>query len=215
MGLAIEVGVLADLLQNDVEGAEWFKQEMRKINEVLAENDLPQHHEPESLPELLLRNALCGFPYSFLHHLRRFFVYATTNPGWEPAPTPTNIDPAADPKVEEETFMMSSHLLCHSDCEGFYLPIDFADIVIDDQGKNRRILGGILGSSYRLMIELVGIAPKLGIRLQDVALSDGEAERINGEVESQDGLWLEKAVWLSLFEAARLSIEFKTAIQFA
>ena len=41
--------------------------------------------------------------------------------------------------------MFDSHLLCHSDCEGFYLPIDFADVIVD--AKNQmRIAGGLLGS---------------------------------------------------------------------
>jgi hypothetical protein len=50
--------------------------------------------------------------------------------------------------VEKETYMQESHLLCHSDCAGYYLPIDFDDIIVDNKGKNR-IAGDILCSSYR------------------------------------------------------------------
>ena len=59
------------------------------------------------------------------------------------------------------------------------------------------------------------IAPKLGIALDDGQLSDAEADKINKDSESEEGLWIEKTVWISLFEAARLSIEHKTAVCFA
>jgi hypothetical protein len=46
-------------------------------------------------------------------------------------------------------------------------------------------------------------------------LSDAEADKINKDSESEEGLWIEKTVWISLFEAARLSIEHKTVVYFA
>lgn len=46
-------------------------------------------------------------------------------------------------------------------------------------------------------------------------LSNAGAESINREVEAHAPLWIEKAVWISLFEAARLSIEHQAAICFA
>ncbi len=73
----------------------------------------------------------------------------------------------------------------------------------------------MLGSSFMLQGELIAIAPALGIRLTQGKLSDQEAEKINSEAEAESPLWIEKAVWLSLFEAARLSIQHKTAICFA
>ena len=41
MGLAVEVGMLADLMVHDTEGAEWLRESFAKVNEVLAENNLP------------------------------------------------------------------------------------------------------------------------------------------------------------------------------
>jgi hypothetical protein len=64
------------------------------------------------------------------------------------------------------------------------------------------------------MRELVAVAPSLGIALSNGVLADSEADRINREVEVEGPFWIEKAVWLSLFEAARLSIEHHTAICF-
>jgi hypothetical protein len=65
------------------------------------------------------------------------------------------------------------------------------------------------------MQELASIAPRLGIGMNHLLLSDAEAERLNDEAAGQsDPLWIEKLVWVSLFEAARLSIEYETAICF-
>jgi hypothetical protein len=46
MGLAITVGVLSDLLENDAEGAEWMEEELETVNVLLAANNLPAHVEP-------------------------------------------------------------------------------------------------------------------------------------------------------------------------
>ncbi|VEP13175.1 conserved hypothetical protein [Hyella patelloides LEGE 07179] len=229
MGLAVAVGRLADLNVHDPEGAEWLRESLSKVNEVLAEKGLPQHKEPEQLPSMQSRTAIATYSYSFLHHLRRFYARATNAPDWIPTPTPEGEDPAQDPVLDEEMYMMSSHLLCHSDCEGFYLPIKFDEVIVDREGwrgdlaisnrgvdeKNQgRVFGGLLGSSYRLMDKLLSITPKLGIELDRGRLTDAQAQRIDEDSQSNKGLWIEKTVWLSLFEAARLSIEFKTAICF-
>lgn len=220
MGLSISVGTLDYCVEEDPEGAEWFLEEIAEVNEVLAEQGFPQHHEPERLPPMQNRSKLNGFSYSYLHHLRRIYARTIDNPDWIPTPTPRDESAAEDDAVEEQTYMINSHLLCHSDCGGFYLPIEFEEVIFDT-GDGNRIPGDMLGSSYRLMEELVFIAPKLGIQLDSGNLSDAEVIKIEiaiqkeEEDESQAGLWIEKIVWLSLFEAARLSIEYKTAICFS
>jgi hypothetical protein len=211
MGLAIEVGMLAYFTENDPEGADWFRKSIALVNEVLAENGLPQHLEPDKLS--IESHSSWGLPYSFLHHLRRFYARALVDPDWIPAPTPAGEDPTEDEVLDEEMYMFASHLLCHSDCGGFYIPIEFDEILVDDD-KHDRIPGGLLGSSYRLMAELIAIAPKLGIELDCGHLSEAEAAKIDRECEAQTGLWIEKIVWLSLFEASRSSIKHKTAICF-
>jgi len=203
--------MLADLLENDAEGADWLRESFNSVNAVLAERKLPPHHEPETLPLLDNRAALGSYPYSFLHHLRRVAAYAAEFPGWRAKPFPESSDPAADPLVDKHAGFMESHLLCHSDCEGFYLPIEFNKVIVDDED---RILGGMLGSSFVLLKELQAAAPALDIRLVNGQLSDEEAQKINSAVEAESPLWIEKAVWLSLFEAARLSIQHRTAVCF-
>ena len=212
MGLAVEVGVLADLIVNDEEGAGWLRESLENVNTLLKNNNLPPHTEPENLPPLHSRASILSYPYSFLHYLRRFAAHAARKPRWTPKPFPESDDPTDDPLLADEQTLLSSHLLCHSDCEGFYIPIDFGDpLFADDEDL---VPGGMLGSSYGLMRELVTVAPFLGITLTSRELSEGEAARINTIVLADGPFWIELAVWFSLFEAARLSIEHRTAICF-
>ena len=76
--------------------------------------------------------------------------------------------------------------------------------------------GGMLGSSQRLREELIEVAPKLGISINQTSVSDSEVARLNqiavGEDEAM--FFRECCVWLALFEACRVSIECRTAICF-
>jgi hypothetical protein len=211
MGLSVEVGMLADLLENDEEGAEWFRDSIEAVNAVLLENNLPPHREPDQLPPHENRTLVGSYPYSFLHFLRRVAAHVAENPGWIAIPFPESSDPTEDPILSKQMSRMKSHLLCHSDCEGFYVPIDFAEVIVD---KDDRLPGGMLGSSFALMNELVSIAPALGVRLEDGQLGDDEVRRIDESINAEAPLWIEKAVWQSFFEAARISLQFGTAISF-
>lgn len=213
MGLAIETGMLADLLDADPEGAEFVEESLNGANEVLKELGLPTHDEPRTSPSETSRAGLEGFGYSSIHHLRRYYAYITKDPKWTPTPFPEDQDPTEDPVVEEISEQLQSHLLCHSDCEGLYLPIDFSEVIIDPTNEDR-VVGGLLGSSYRLMDELIRVAPALGIDLVDGQLTDEQAEVINEAVEEEGPLERELMVWIALFEAARISIKHKTAIVF-
>jgi hypothetical protein len=211
MGLAVSVGALADLKENDPEGAEWLSESLEAMNNLLRKHGLPTHVEPETLPRLNDRAGLGSYPYSFLHYLRRFAAHAA-NPDWQPQPFPDDVRPADDSVVDQASCMFDSHLLCHSDCEGFYVPIPFDAPLFAEDGE--KVPGGMLGSSQGLMKELVSVAPKLGIGLWEGLLPDSEAARINRVIEAEGVFWIEQAVWLSLYEAARLSIEHGTVISF-
>ena len=210
MGLAIEVGMLAYRIQHE-EGADSFRRSLDKVNKVLVKNKLPRHVEPEVLTLSKNRARLRGYSYSYLHHLRRFAAHAAAKPDWKPKPFPASKNPANDPVVIDEMSMLDSHLLCHSDCEGFYVPIDFPDPIFADE---KLIPGGMLGSSQGLMRELVAVAPFLGVTLKNGRLTDAEAMRINEVVAEEGPFGIELAVWLSLLEATRLSIQHGTAICF-
>lgn len=212
MGLAVEVGMLADLLQNDPEGAEWFEENLAEVNKALLAAGHSSHSEPRSLPELQRRCPVKGYPYSYLHYLRRVAAKRLEDPTYVATPLPAGEEPD-DPAIDREMNFMRSHLICHSDNEGFYVPIPFLEIVFSDNPEAPG--GGIIGSSDALFRELVSIAPALGIALVGHKLADHEAEKLTFEIENEDLLWIEKTVWFDLFEAARLSLEHDTAIVFS
>lgn len=211
MGLGVQIGILASVA-GDEEGVAYFEKQLRLAGDLLEENDLPRHVEPPALPAHRSRAGCDAFPYSFLHYLRRAAAHRRLDPAYVAEPLGEDDDPTADPAIEDASDTFDFHLLVHSDCEGFYVPVDFTDVIFDD---DRGLAGGMLGSSVRLRDELVEVAPALGVRLgPDGGLSDAEARRVNGLAESDDGLFREYTVWIALYEAARLSIELKTAIAF-
>lgn len=212
MGLAVSIGVLAEILEEDPEGAEWFETSLAAANKLLVQAGMPAHVEPRSLQLPDGRAPIGSYPYSFMHYLRRVYAHRCAEPEWMAAPLSDEDDPTDDPVLEAEGDMLRSHLLCHSDAEGFYLPVDFEDVYFADEDSD--LPGGMLGSSFRLMDELIVAAPALGIRLTDGHLSDDEAERIGELACSDEGMCREYCSWISLYEAARLSIAFKTAIVF-
>lgn len=231
MGLAICVGMLAELLEDDPEGAEAFEEDLAEVNRVLAAAGLPPHTEPREAIEFDSRASIESFPYSFIHYLRRAYAHRVLAPDWVATPLADDVDPTADPKIQTLLDSEDSHLLCHSDAEGFYVPVDFKEVLFDERDEDDEaeeedeeedeeddealgLPGGMLGSSYRLLEELVYVAPALGIHLNNGKLGDEEAERIDALIEDDNGLYREYAAWLLLYEAARLSIAHRTAIVF-
>lgn len=212
MGLSIEVGLLAFRVSTEPEGAEWLREVFGRVNLLLAQHNLPAHAEPERLPPLHSRARERGFSYSFLHYLRRVAAHAAEDPDWVATPLPDGEDPARDAVLAERYYLLDSHLLCHSDSEGFYLPQDFKKVLF---GEDEKIPGGMVGSSPALLRELVRMAPALGIRLEESQLTDVEVARLTDLIAGNAGIFRELIVWIALFEAARLSIEHGAAICFA
>ncbi len=213
MGLAIGVGMLAEFAATNPETAKRIREELEVINQRLREAGLPRHGEPESFDEeLSSRASLTSFPYSWLHYLRRFAAHVMRDPRWVPYPIEPGEDPADDPVLRQMYRALSSHLLCHSDSEGYYLPVDFEELLLDPDHKIR---GGVVGSSYRLREELVGLADPLEIPVDGKGhLTDEVARQISTQRPSGAPFAVERLVWLALYEAARLSIEHDTAILF-
>ena len=212
MGLAVLTGALADMLPGeDAEGVEYLQEQFAAVNRVLADNGLPAHQEPTELPPSIRRDQISGFPYSFLHHLRRAYAHAAADPLWRASPFPPDADPTEDPVLQAESEMFDSHLLFHSDAEGYYVPIDFEDVLTDETPE---MDGGLLGSTQALQRELTEVAPALGIELVDGQLSDAQVTAIQSRIDQEDGLHIELMVWLCLFEACREGIAHRTAICF-
>ena len=204
MGLAIGVGILADLIVHDEEGAGWVRKSIDELNKVLVANGLEEHHEPEKLPALR-RRSVSSYPYSFLHDLRRAFACVVRR---KPLRTGEMSDADFDFVQDVAVDLMDSHLLSHSDAEGYYVPQAFDYPLCDDA-----LSGGFAGSLPQLLKELERVAPALGISLEDGILLPAEENKL-ANVEEGDDFFREKIVWFSLYEAAKLCLKHGTLLVF-
>jgi len=215
MSLAVSVGQLAFLRIHDPEEVEHFRERLRAVNRVLEANGLPPHSEPEVLPKIKDRVTIGSIPYDWLHHLRRAVAYAM-RPGKRFQPLRNGEEPSEDPVYDRVLGSSESHIICHSDCEGFYVPIDFPKPLYDklrddDPGV---IVGGILGSSPGGLRELVLAAPLLDIRLKNGRLSREQARAICKEPEGAHPHWVARQSWLFIYQGLHQSVEFGAAAVF-
>src|SRR3954470_1192060 len=152
MGLAVSVDIISQMY-DDEEGIEYHRSQFRELSAELAENGVTWA-EPDAPADVKGRALLHSFGYSTLHYLRR--VYALHQRGAEV--TPVLPDEDLDTELErDESYNLFSHLICHSDCDGYYVPVDFGDPLYLDAGS--------VGSSQRLLRELRECAPHIGVQL--------------------------------------------------
>jgi hypothetical protein len=211
MGVSFDYGCL-DMMREDEEGLAWMRRELEAVNRALVANQLPAHREPERLGPHAYRATIGSYGFSWIHFLRRIQANVLQNPQWKPTPCTEADEPWSDKAIDRElTVFLRSHLICHGDSAGYYVPIDFADVVYSDPPG--AFEGDMLGSSHRLLAELKHLAPVLGVPLAAGTLDDQAAERLD-QTDESDPFWREKLVWLGLFEAARLSVELGTMIRF-
>lgn len=197
------------MVAEDQEGLAWFMEDLEAINRVLVENGLPRHDEPSAALDYTIRSKHDHLGTSWLHHLRRLQAHVLQDPGWRHTPCTDDYKPWLDEAIDRElTIYMRSHLIVHADTQGYYVPIDFAEVLYGTFG------GELLGSSQRLFAELRQLAPYLGVALDARGnLSDDEARRLEATSED-DPAFREKLAWLLLFECARNSVELNTLLVF-
>ncbi len=173
MGLTISVGYLAALkLELDPDELEEWKEPFDLLNDVLRQAGIAPHYEPETLPvEDRFEAQMIG--YQGLHDVRRLAAHWSMT-GRLPEPSLPGTDSAHDAMGEQVVhvlqrnrfrsrkrgwFGMSSsrelfaHLQLHSDAEGFYVPMDFEDVLFESPDAENSGLGGMVGSSIRLLAE--------------------------------------------------------------
>ncbi len=229
MGLDLEVGMLADLRENDEEAYESVRKDFDSVNQHLKSAGLKQHDEPDNCEVW----SCSMYGYSGLHYLRRIAAYLDSS---GKLPPPGNDEASKDPVLEKyfqdvigkkPSFIGSlfgnkpkfkrgfDHLIVHSDAEGFYLPIDFADVQFPDDSL--KIPGAMIGSTYRLVRECERIAEVLGIPSH----LDENSEELFEAADSQgegDGLWeqygIESYSCVCLLQGCRKSNETGAALVF-
>lgn len=203
MGLAISVGIEREFLGYDEEAIAYYRSQFRALSAELAKQDIvwsePELDATPAVPPN--RSRLDGFSYSTIHYLRR--ASALQRRGDEVTPVPPGEEPDSEP-AREETYDLSSHLICHADDSGYYIPVDFDDPLFLELGD--------VCSSHQLLGELKACASAIGISLDDDGtLSDSEAGRVATLEGPYSNEWM---AWLALYEAARISIATGHAIVF-
>jgi hypothetical protein len=205
--------MLDDMRQNDDEGYAYYKKAFAELGAFLAAHGHPGFVEPEQIDGLTLPPHTGSFPYSFLHYLRRAYAHVRSGAVTVP-PCPPGRDPARDSLVDTElTVRMSSHLVCHSDAQGYYVPLDFTDVLYET--RKQPIRGGMVGSSHQLLRELALVAPGLGIAYGSDGPPTDVLHALAREEEETHPLWRERLVWQTLFVVAQGSIRYRSAIVFS
>jgi hypothetical protein len=228
MGLALTVGYLADMLENDEEGTQWFREAIDRLNPFLTASGLKPHHEPEKCP--VWSAGMYG--YAGLHYLQRIAAHLNIRGS---LPEPGGPDAPKDPIIDKYCRLLHAktdsffgrllgkknverqydHLIFHSDSEGFYLPQDFKEVLFPP--NELEIPGCMVGSSYRLLQETCQLARAIELPLD----MDPEAAEVWKAIELPDNgdlLWkrygVESFTCLRLYRGAKCSIEHSAMLVF-
>ncbi len=174
---------------------------LQTINIVLKEHDV----QPLDPPHARHADPFVAFiPRVSLHLLQRIFVldrYAqpVTPPGGTPTPRDYEL-------IRDASYDLDSHLLCHSDREGLYVPVAFRDPIFDD-----RLPGGILGSSMGLRDELEKIAAHIDL---SAPVDEASTTRLVDEQPDDHPFARERRAWAVLHDATRASHAHRAPIVF-
>lgn len=201
MGLSIQVGGFEEL---DL---------YEPLFKALVEAGLHPYTEPDCKGDAFFSCQMWG--YSGVHYLRRIAAYIGLD---KEVPGPGGDNPADDPVLIEYYDYLApgfEHLVMHSDAEGFYVPLDFEDVIYPSEELG--VAGGIVGSSVRLLSECTRLAAWLELPLD----LDPESEEVWDAADSPavDGpKWKqygkESFACIRLIKAAKVSIDSGAAIVF-
>jgi hypothetical protein len=203
MGLQITVGAE----HNDPGFAESHIKALAGISAGLAEMGF-EWREPTNTTLPAGWPYLWAFSYVNLHYLRRVYALVQADEDVTPVSSREEMDEAKD-VVEQEALFGDSHLLNHSDCDGYYVPVDWADY------HDFPLVGAeVVGSSPHLLWEIEKCAPAIGIEdVDDGWLPDGKLRQLRAEDQSHP-FHIERYTWVALYDACRLSMHTGHAIVF-
>lgn len=213
MGLNMVVGILADA---EDEYADMVRTDFAVIQEFLDRVGAGPWAEPDLDAEDVLEGEMHG--YSGLHTVRRLAAHLAVDRSL-PEPLKDAHRATDDPVLTDLYAALPGapagpydHVIHHSDCEGYYVPVDFERVIVDD-----RLAGGYLGSSVRLLAECQRIAAALGLPEDLDPDSEEVFEAYDAEAPATEG-WrrygVESYVCLRLIHAAKHSIATGAVIAF-
>ena len=178
------------------------------INKTLQKQGLPAHMETVDSGEENLKFPEVCWRYSSIHYLRYLAAKFIENPLWVPDKASANKSKIPARLCKQICEEKQSHLICHSDFDGYYLPIDFELIIFD------REVGVCLGSSVQLHKELEDLAKKLNLDLGDYTPDLEELFKVREREFKKDFLGTHKWLLLCLYNIATASILYESAIRF-
>ena len=216
MGLNMVVGILADPEDLDEDDyTDMLRADFMVVREVLDRAGAGPWDEPALNERDTASFEMWG--YSGLHTVRRLAAHLAQNAR---LPEPLKGQKATDDPLLKKAYAdlpgdsdsPFTHLIYHSDCEGYYVPVDFEQVIVDE-----RLAGGYLGSSVRLLTETRSITAALGLPEDLDPDSDEIFQAAETETPAGNG-WqrygIESYVCLRLIHAAEHSIETGAAIVF-
>ncbi|MFG2680765.1 hypothetical protein [Streptomyces sp. NPDC048392] len=208
------MGLLNDQARTDAEGLDYHRRAFAHLGQALMAEGI-SWHEPEITDAPHARTFSGGFPYGYLTQLRRILMLTNLGEPVTPARAVSRRQYDRDcEKIQDETSMLASHLLCHSDSAGYYVPVDFEDpLFLPDEA---RVDGaGMVGSSRRLLAELSGMASSIGISPDDEGAPSDTGESGLAEGLATDGPFeTERFAWYQLYRACLASIAGGHAVVF-
>ncbi|MEL6309793.1 MAG: hypothetical protein AAFN11_11825 [Chloroflexota bacterium] len=177
--LSLKVGVIAQHMEHPTRYSNRIRRhrdQFTRINQALATYGLEPHTEPESLKKgcwsaelLSTREIHCvRWIAAYLWHRKALPAYENPDTTrYNPLVKQLEADMydiAAGRKTVRDGFAKTgfTHLVVHADDTGYYLPIDFDNVIFSRHG----IDGGMIGSSYRLREECAFIAQRLKFPIQ-------------------------------------------------
>ena len=184
-----------------------YEQDLTSINSLLQKEGAQQFVETSSKEASESRCAYSSFPEVFYAILCRLVAYGYAGISELP-PLQDGDSIYEDEILEEEMYMLRSHIISHSDSEGYFVPTEFAEPIIDDLAR-----GGAVCSSYAAIKELIGCASLIGINLDGNFVSDDEANNINSTPQEHP-YFAERIAWFTLYEAMRISIQSNSLVVF-
>ncbi|MFV2020463.1 hypothetical protein [Micromonospora sp. LOL_023] len=211
MSLAVTVGITTALSGIDEARAARSRAALDQLSAALSAEGVDwQERYDATVPAM--RPHVRSFPASQLHRLRRVLALVDLS---EPVAPIVGADGLASDReqIDDQAALLESHLLCHSDREGYYVPVDFGDpLFLPAEAEVAG--GGLVGSSQGLLAELRRCAPAIGVRLSPAGeLPDTEAARLFAVPDDAD-FAVETQVWLTLHETCRASIACGRAVVF-
>jgi len=238
MGLEIAVGMLARTAQEDPEELDFMRKSFDALNAVLVAAGAEPHNEPLDLAEDAMFEAQM-WGYSGLHRVRRLAAYQALK-GTLPSPELRSEGPSGDPvlkqlyalhgahfgKLPKPGFLAAlfgsrpkkpryQHLIWHSDCEGFYLPRDFDEVILDRATSPGH--GAMVGSSVRLLADCRELAHLIGLP-EGVHPEDDPAWEPDQTPPPDAPLWrsydIEALCLANLIQGCEASIRSNAALQF-